>query len=377
MIRFVRVSVVAALGAGAIALTACGRLAPAGSVGPGSSANPSEVSTPAPSGVAAGPTIVALDALNEKAGWVLTDRGLLATNDGGESWRTLPLTSVAGAHSLVVRDETHLAIGRIDGLDVFVDASDDGGQTWNETRLPVQGQPGDVQLAASTTLLAVLVQQTTSANFSQADLFVSLDGGAFQKRSAPAAGQLGVTGTGDLWLAGGVLGNQLWHSDDAAAGWREVQLPAGLRASVGIAAPFLAGAEVVLPVTLNGAQSREAWLGSSDGGRTWRQLALVTVGGDTGQGVALPAAHAGDRILVVSPVGGLFSTTAAGQALPPISPNGLPVGVMRLKFTSVSSGWALVVENGCHNGKSDCHSQTSLFKTTDGGQTWSRLGLPS
>lgn len=115
------------------------------------------------------PHIVALDALNEKAGWVLTDRGLLATNDGGESWRTLPLTSVAGAHSLVVRDETHLAIGRIDGLDVFVDASDDGGQTWNETRLPARSQPGDVHLAASTTLLAVLVQQTTSANFSQAD----------------------------------------------------------------------------------------------------------------------------------------------------------------------------------------------------------------
>ena len=184
-----------------------------------------------------------------------------------------------------------------------------------------------------------------------------------------------MTGASDLWLAGGVLGNQLWRSKDAGSTWSEIRLPSQLGTAIGVSAPQRVAGRLVLPVTINGPATQEALLTSSDDGDTWQQVALMAVGGDTGPG-ALPASFAGDRVVVAGPAGGLFGVTATGQSLAPVSPNGLPSGDTLLQFTSEMDGWALVTERGCLSGKTQCFEVTRLFSTSDGGQTWSEARLP-
>ena len=322
------------------------------------------------------PPIVAFDASDATHAWAVTERALLATVDGGRSWRIVPGANVAGVRALLAVGRQQITVAGIDGLDVMLRASIDGGRTWQQTRLRPGGQPSDVGLAAGDGMVAVLVQQATSSNFSVADLLVSRAGGAFAERRAPAAGRLSITGAGELWLAGGVAGNQLWRSADAGLSWTEIRLPPTLGTTIGVSAPLRIADRLILPVTINGPATREAWLTSNDSGATWQQLALISVGGDTGPGVALPASAAGDRVLVAGSLGRLFAVTAGGQSPAPVSPNGLPQVVTRLQFSSSSAGWALTTTAGCVSGKSQCFSVTRVFTTRDGGQTWNQTKLP-
>ena len=367
-----RLRVLAAIVMGAVLLSACGYFTPAAMVSTAPSASPG---SPGETRPADRPPIEAFDAVGAATAWVVTDRQLLATVDSGKSWQVVSTADVSGVQALVILDTQRMVMGAIDGLDVVVRTTIDGGTSWQESRLATRGQPGGVRLFASSTLLVVLVQQTTSSNFSEADAFVSQDGGAFERRSAPAAGEVSITGTNDLWLAGGVLGNQLWRSKDAGSTWSEIRLPSQLGTAIGVSAPQRVAGRLVLPVTINGPATQEALLTSSDDGDTWQQVALMAVGGDTGPG-ALPAAVAGDRVVVAGPAGRLFEVTAAGEAPMPVSPKGLPLGDTILRFTSATAGWALVTERGCVSGKTQCFEVTRLFSTSDGGQTWSEARLP-
>lgn len=353
-------------------LSACGRFGVVTGGTPPPSTQPVANQTPP----ADGPPIVAMDADSDTRSWVVTDQALLVTSDAGHTWTSLAAANVAGVRSMVVLDAQHITLGAIDGLDVVIRSTADGGKTWQESPLKTQGQPGDVRLATGHGMIAALVQQTTSSNSSQADLFVSSAGSAFANQSAPAAGRLSITGPDEMWLAGGVLGNQLWRSADAGSTWSESQLPLDLGADVSVSVPVRVADRLRLAVTLNGPTTQEAWLTSSDAGGTWQRLGLMTIGGSTGQGVALAASSADDRLVVAGPAGGLFEVTAAGQTLSPISPNGLPPGVTALDFTSATGGWALVTQRGCAVGKSQCFAVTRLFSTRDAGQTWNEARLP-
>lgn len=334
--------------------------------------------TPLPSStgpLSSAPQIVTFDAVGENGAWVVTDRGLLVTVDGGLNWRTLPAADVTGVTAILASSDEHVVMAGIDGRAVVVRTTADGGQTWQQSRLHVAAQPGDVRLAAGDSLLALLVQETTSSNFSEANLVVARSGEAFQTRPAPAAGSLSITGPSEIWLAGGVLNNQLWHSGDAGLNWTEVHLPSSLGTTIGVGAPVRVSGGLLLAVTLNGPVTREAWLTSRDAGATWQQLALESIGGETGQGVAAPASAAGDRVIVAGPAGGLFAVSATGEALTPVSPNGLPAGVAELRFTSTAVGWAFVRQGSCESGKSGCVAVTGLYRTGDGGQTWREAQL--
>ncbi|MEO8251017.1 MAG: hypothetical protein ABI978_00120 [Chloroflexota bacterium] len=360
---------------GTLLLSACAHVAP----GVIYSMTPSVgAASPTETPPASGPLILAFDAVDQTTAWIVTDQALLATTDGGQSWKAVAGADVAGVRALLVLGTQHLvlaSLGGADSLDAVVRTSLDGGLRWQESRLQTHGQPGDVRLAASDTLLVAQVVQTTSSNFSQADLFVSRQGGVFERRPAPAAGMVSITGADALWLAGGVLGERLWRSADAGLTWSEVRLPFPAGLEIGVSAPQRVADRLLLPVTIDGPATQEAWLTSTDDGATWRQVTLVAVGGDSGPG-ALPMSRAGDRVVVASPAGGLFAVTAAGRSLAPISPNGLPLGGIRLRFTSASAGWAVVTQNGCLSGKSQCFEIDRLFSTIDGGQTWEEAQVP-
>lgn len=357
----------------AVILCACGRPVPSATadVSPSAGARPPT-----------GPRIVAFDAIGDNTAWVVTDRALLITSDNGLTWGSVPAANVEGIRAMLALTPQHIVLAGLsspNSADVVVRISVDGGQKWQESRLQPQGQPGDVRLAAGDGLLAALVVQTTSSNFSEADLFVSRDGGAFEERPAPAAGMLSITGANDVWLAGGVIGNQLWRSADSGRTWSEVPLSSQLGTAIGVSAPRRIADHLVLPVTINGPATQEAWLISSDDGATWQQTARVLVGGDSGAGVALSPSTAGDRVVVAgfAGAGGLFAVTASGGSVSPVLPDDLPVGLTTLHFTSATAGWASVVQSGCLSFKTQCFETTRLFATTDGGRTWREAHLPA
>lgn len=367
--------VVTGFAAAALTLASCSQYAPG--------ASPKVQPTSAPelpiqTKAANQPIIVAIAAVGSSAAWAVTDKALFMTSNGGSDWSPDASADISGVRSLVAPDQQHLVLGAIagqDGLQALVRQSSDGGGHWRELPLAANGQPGDVRLAAGSGVIAALVVQTTSANASIADLFISTGASSFAKRPAPAAGALSVTGPDELWLAGGVLGNQLWRSTDDGKGWTEIGLPTELGPEIGVGAPQRINGTLVLPVTINRSSTKEALLTSTDGA-AWRLSSTITVGGDTGMGTVLPAALASDRLIVAGPIGGLFAATATGMTLDPVSPNGLPPNVTSLSFAIPSDGWAVVTDRGCASGKSNCYAYTRLFFTSDAGQTWTEEIVP-
>lgn len=356
--------------AGTIALLAssCAQVTPGASLAPGASASGD---SPAPSRSSSAVHIVAIAARDEKQAWAMSDRVLLTTSDGGANWSVLKRVNVAGGRALLFVNGGLIVagIGGASDLDVFVRVSQDSGVNWTETILPTTGQPGDVRLAAGKDLVAIEVVQTTSANASIADVYVSVKGGEFARHKLPAAGSLTVLGAEELWLAGGVLSDELWMSADAGESWTKVGLPADLGGELGIGPPIELGGAMVLPVTINGAETREDLFRSDDGGSSWQAIASLAIGGDTGQGVTAPNAVAGDRLVVLGSRGGLFSSTNDGST-EAFAPQGLPAGDTVLQFVSATAGWARVIERGCLDGKSNCYADTRMFTTGDAGQTW-------
>jgi hypothetical protein len=325
------------------------------------------------------PYVLGAARVSSTFGWVLTSKNLEVTNDGGHSWQGLTPPSLEGATAVAAVDPNHLVLGRLSGLNVLVDQTADGGATWHETTLPSSGQPGQLFIAASTSLTAVLVQQTTSANFSVGDLFTTTDGSAWQKVAAPVAGVIVVTGANDLWLAGGTAQDQLWHSADRGTTWTAVKLP-GLSASsaMSIGNPTHDGSgRIVVPVTLNGATSQELFFASSNNGLSWSKIGAVTVGVQTGPGVALPAAvdRDGTALVVSGAPGQLMTTSNATGTFATVNSAGLPSTVTAMTFVTALDGWAIVEDHGCLNGKLECYSHRYLVATSDGGRTWAKLNL--
>lgn len=81
---------------------------------------------------------ISLFFLNEGVGWMVTDRGLWSTTEGGRSWvKGRPSKGVLQAWFL---DADH---GYIAGLKGLAEETTDGGKTWS--KLEASGQPSDAQ----------------------------------------------------------------------------------------------------------------------------------------------------------------------------------------------------------------------------------------
>jgi hypothetical protein len=76
-------------------------------------------------------------------------------------------------------------------------------------------------------------------------------------------------------------------------------------------------------------------------------------------------------VIAVEPGGGKVISNAGQEEWSVVSPSGLPAGVVDIDFVDESTGWALVASSECTSFKSNCATSSQLFKTTDGGQTWS------
>jgi photosystem II stability/assembly factor-like uncharacterized protein len=328
------------------------------------------------------PAVTAIAGLDASRAWALTSDSLYATADSGKTWERIAAADISGARGIAVLDDRHLLIGAIgeDGLSVDIRSSDDSGATWATIPIKVGGQPGDLSFAVDGDVIAVLVTQTTSANASEANLFISDSANQYVEREVPASGFLSVTARDELWLSGGTTGNQLWSSRNGGVSWSENKSLANLGVEIGVGPVRRVSGALLVPVTINGPSTTEAVVRSDDNGETWKPAATLDVGGDTARGVALSSSVAGDRLMILSPSHGLYAISPDSASVNPVGgKDPLPAGDTVLNFVGADIGWALVTERGCLASKSNCYVSTQIFSTADGGQTWAQataVGAP-
>lgn len=332
---------------------------------------------PVPSGDSA---VAVADArlLTDTFGWVVTIQDSYLTHDGGKTWSAFP--DDFAIDTVSAQDERNVLAAGIEPDGIHVAMTVDGGAHWTMSRLDSRGQPAALTSAFGDGVAALLVQQTTSANFSIGDVYVRDPDGAWTIHSAPAAGALTIDSEGSIWLVGGVQHEGVWISSDSAESWHQVKLPTTSSDAVALSpAVALDDGSVVLAITTNGRDSTAVFVQTSDGGMTWKRGAVVGGLGETVAGTSLPNAvvDAEHWVVLDAQSDALTRTSEAGLTLPAVSPRGLPPGVVSLSFPTLSHGWAVSANGSCAADKADCSLQERVSVTSDGGQTWGPLPIPT
>ena len=331
-------------------------------------------------------------------GWALTT-GLLRTTNGGAAWADITPQGVDAARIRAVSflDPSHGWVltsreAATNAVQLVAYRTTDGGRTWAAADV---GQPSAAQAdaVASPASFAftnprhgwLSTSLTSSAAFSRGELFSTSDGGATWKAlTIPIGAPVEFQNAQDGWSAGGVGDGQLYVTHDGGASWNEahVSAPAGDEdATVAYALPtFTSGRVGALPVTFaHGPQSELAWYRTDDGGRSWTLAKRFQLGQAAEPGTAVPTALSPDGAWIGA-LGrgqriGVVTNGGAGSSDRPTT--GLPLtadsAVVKLSYGSVNAGWALLRGSSCAQFKSGCSSYEALFRTTDGGASWSQI----
>jgi hypothetical protein len=298
-------------------------------------------------------------------GWLLTAGQVLLTRDGGASFQAAPVQLPAGqARAAYFRDALHGWVAAADGTSVSVARTSDGGASWQVGSVTGSEPIGAVAVGFGDPANGALVAKVqTSGAFSKAHFFDTTDGGAsWRETGAPVAGTVGVDPGGRIWLAGGVLGNELYTSTDQGKNWAKPAIQLGQAGPVDAVTPPQNG---VLSVTSG---SRVAVLTSADGGGSWRESASVPLADTTG--AAAPVAVRDASVLVAEPTGGRLHRIDTKGARSDPNGSGLPAGVSHLSFASTANGWAMSAAGNCAKGKEDCSITYTVAATADGGNAW-------
>lgn len=320
--------------------------------------------------------VVAADLDTSGAGWaLLDDHRMFSTEDGGRKWA--PLNTPFGPDTAAMSGDSVLVAaiqGGADGYQVALGRSDDGGQNWHVSKVAVTGQPGSLSASIVGTQAAILVQQTTGAQFSAADLLVSSGLNVpWSLNPAPIAGRVDVIGPNEIWIAGGAANDQLFRTGDSGKTWMTSPIKWDDQ-QVTVSPPVATGLlDRQVAVTINGDDSRLLVLVSHDEGASWVKEEDLTTASSTGVGAALAAATL-DGVWFVVDQGGMSPQIAISDTLQATTTAiGLPAGVEHLMWAHDGLAWAEVTISGCASGKTACYSRRALMGSFDAGRSWTDL----
>lgn len=272
---------------------------------------------------------------------------LTVTADGGRHWHTdgnLPSTGGCQLQFVTPGDGWCISIGAAAGSEgVFLWRTTDGGQHWRQTltNSPNIGAHNELPFGC--------------------DKLVGFD-----------STRLGWAG---FHCAGGPA--PLYRSVDGGARWTSVDLarpPGSLDDGDGfIGIPVLNGADGAVGFRVDGSSPAAATTlvyRSSDGGTTWQPV--TPPGPRTYQCVDTVTATswrliAGDQLVVTDDAGRTWHTTTMNQNFGQLACGGAEFGGPEVDFTGEGIGWITYARSPV---------PTTLWRTTDGGTTWTRLAVP-
>jgi photosystem II stability/assembly factor-like uncharacterized protein len=323
-------------------------------------------------------TIHMLDLQN---GWMITNSYVLRSMDGGVTWHDV---TPHGASALGFgTGASFLDSNR--GWILVADPNDpvnagtlyhttDGGVDWDRTPVPFGG--GDIHFlddASGWMMLpadvgagnmAVKFFQTTDGGKNWSQVFSNLPTDADSNKSLPYGGiKSGFTPLSlqEAWASGQSYASNdfyLYHSTDGGHTWQKAEdpIPKTGEAMYQIQPPVFFDQETgILPMSIGSEGSNTLFLRTQDDGATW------TMG----------AAVAGSGRYSVTSLNDIFVwfgdelsvSHDGGQTWTTITPNvNLSDTLSQFQFVDAQTGWATA---------SDASGHASLYKTTDGGHTWS------
>ena len=331
-------------------------------------------------------------------GWALTTR-LLRTTNGGSAWADVTPQGVDAARiravSFLDPSRGWLLTSRdvaADAVQLVVYRTSDGGRSWSSADVgrPSGAEADAVAAAASFDFLDarhgwLSASLPSSAAFSRGELFATSDGGAtWNALTIPIGAPVDFQNAHDGWTAGGVSSGRLYVTHDGGSSWRESQVsaPAGDEsATAAYEVPtFVNGQLGALPVAfVHGTQAELAWYRTDDGGASWMLAKRFPADQSLEVGTTLPTALSPDGAWIAALAQGrsIGVVTNRGGSSSEHTTSGLPItaqsAVTKLGYASAADGWALVSGSYCAGFKTDCSSYEALFRTTDGGSSWSQL----
>jgi photosystem II stability/assembly factor-like uncharacterized protein len=345
--------------------------------------------TPAPVAIDAplveSPALVNFHFINELDGWGLTDAQVVRTNDGGITWynvTTSDMTEV-GYNVRHFALDANRAWVQVPDFNNYPNSglmyrTNDGGLTWAQFETPFSG--GDVKfldenhgwmladLGVGAGSNAVAVYRTDNGGENWTLEYTNDPNQANSGDSLPMGGlKGGITplNTQTAWVYGVVYSPgtvYLFRTDDGGQTWsivKSVPLPEGVEnteLSIEQLA-FLRSKDGWMAMRVTSDEGKMAVYTSNDAGDTWSLTPTLIPGGGSADFLSATEAviYNGEQFYV---------TRDAAQTWNNISPNVVFGDTFaRMDFVNTSSGWVLTMD--------PTTNQSLLYRTTDGGSTWS------
>jgi photosystem II stability/assembly factor-like uncharacterized protein len=324
--------------------------------------------------------ISSIHMLDPQNGWMLTNTYVLRTMDGGVSWHDV---TPPGASTLGFGTGTSF-LDANQGWVLIADLNDpvnagtlyhttDGGFHWDENPVPFGG--GEIQFLddakgwmmlpadVGAGNMAVKFFQTADGGKNWNQVFSNLPNDANSNTTLPRGGiKSGFTALSlqEAWVSGQSYASNdfyLYHTTDGGHSWQEVDDPISNtgEAMYQVQPPaFFDPQTAILPMTVGSEGMTTLFLKTQDGGDSWT----------TGKGVPSSGRYSVANLNDVFVWFGdqLSVSHDGGQTWTNITPNvNLSDTLSQFQFVDAQTGWTIA---------SDANGHASLYRTTDGGQTW-------
>jgi len=343
--------------------------------------SPQEIGAP----TIASPALVSLDMLNELDGWGVTEAEVARTNDGGFTWYDLtpPDIMEMGNEDFFFLDHDHAWVQQPE-FDHFPNSgflyrTADGGFTWQ--RFPVPFSRGNlnfldpehgwilVDLGVGAGSNAVAVYQTSDGGASWEQTYINdpndpqagdtLPLGGVKSDLVPLNMQTAWV-TGVVYVPGEVY---LYRTDDGGRSWTQVPMPlpdGAQNFEVSIdrdQMKFVSPTVGWIALHMASETSQTAVYVTEDAGQTWAVPSMPLEG-------AGPSVFLSPLDAVMYNGVQFYATRDAARTWVSVSPNILfGDSFAGMEFVNTLSGWMLTFDG----------NQRSLYRTYDGGQTWSAV----
>ncbi|MCA9981202.1 MAG: DUF1906 domain-containing protein, partial [Anaerolineales bacterium] len=216
----------------------------------------------------------------------------------------------------------------------------------------------------------------TSSNFSIGTLFYTEDSGqTWERRPLPSGDPIYFIDQLHGWLVGSPSQDTLYHTDDGGQTWETQSLEVEPEENIQyLYLPTFneTGSGQLHAMLLHKDTSRLARYTTSNYGKTWARTAQYDLGSDWGD--SIPLAQIDDQEwLYVRPDTHELNSSALNLGDFNASTR-TPEGFQQIIMLNVSEGWAKQTVTTCDS--ATCQQSTNLWRTEDGGQTWTQFNTP-